>query len=1001
MHRLYNRPKSIFTSLFLVAALLSTPGCFLDFDEFELEGQPGDGDNAGPGDGDGNGPGDGDGPGEGDNDGDNDGDSDGSDPGEPRAFGSVCESDDECISEVCRGTVCLDHCEEDLDCPDSAGCFQIGTERLCAPHCLDSYTCNHIDYRDDFSCVVLVQTEEVGHAPHRIERACLTDRDEDGVFDGIDNCPDTINPTQRDSSADSVGDACSATPFCHLESIDGILDYPTTSFRAGEFTIPYHVRSRYVPVVGTIDEAGRPESSLLLLDRHTQEWVQRSPLQFTGSGRHLVESNDGGYFLTPGERSNGVPLGSWLKIDGAEGEISTRGIYQNISNTFGPYYRFPSGEILRNVVFLNPGFPVQFLISRYNGLTFAGNLGFGSQALDNFSPNLRWEPLEHMNGSTSLVGYSPSGQELYLLSTHAPLTGSSVPDRFQISTLTIPTSWIEPGEEDGNGEEGNGEDAPEPEDLSGFDPLLVSAPGGQLYVFDRTTGRAGRFIAERTNDFAPFRFQWTGFERTPEYDLEGLNDFESFSVYRIPEAMGIGVIGRPLDQPDTLLAREIYLACLPGVNSRDSTGDGVADLFDNCPLVENPDQEDLDQDFYGDACDPDIDGDGIGNAFDLTTEVVEETDPETGEPILVTVEVDLSRDSTNNGIPNDNEIDVDNDLLADQIDPFPFDSSNNGVRNLWTVDANGTGFLDSHLRNFGVSPFYPFSVLASKEFLYIADNDNGERTLYRASVAEPFSAEAISLPEGVEPHELSFGLDTNQVVFLAGPPGESDRFLVYSLDTGEVVINQQVNQALRSIRMIGENRFLAVHSAENEWRVFDITVDPNDPLAINRFTLYQGFPHIWFADLLDGRLFILAADHDCRECALLYRHDIDSGAYLIIGGQSVPSAETFSWGPFLSTTSIREDGRAQLSLQRSSATNPLTEILPLTSISSSSFSRVRPASSVFSPNNTSTPFYMVTGSRRGQPDGIWLGNPYAAPQFRWRPFLILEDRPIHEVRWIP
>jgi hypothetical protein len=34
------------------------------------------------------------------------------------------------------------------------------------------------------------------------------DRDEDGVPDGLDNCPDVSNPDQSDADADGVGDAC-------------------------------------------------------------------------------------------------------------------------------------------------------------------------------------------------------------------------------------------------------------------------------------------------------------------------------------------------------------------------------------------------------------------------------------------------------------------------------------------------------------------------------------------------------------------------------------------------------------------------------------------------------------------------------------------------------------------------------------------------------------------------------------------------------------------------
>ena len=50
----------------------------------------------------------------------------------------------------------------------------------------------------------------------------------------------------------------------------------------------------------------------------------------------------------------------------------------------------------------------------------------------------------------------------------------------------------------------------------------------------------------------------------------------------------------------------------PG-GSVDSDGDRVCDATDTCPLRDNPTQDDCDTDGVGDACDPDIDGDGIAN----------------------------------------------------------------------------------------------------------------------------------------------------------------------------------------------------------------------------------------------------------------------------------------------------------------------------------------------------------------------------------------------------
>lgn len=66
--------------------------------------------------------------------------------------------------------------------------------------------------------------------------------------------------------------------------------------------------------------------------------------------------------------------------------------------------------------------------------------------------------------------------------------------------------------------------------------------------------------------------------------------------------------------------------------SIDGDGDGVFDSSDNCPATPNSDQEDYDQDGLGDACDSDVDGDGILNEPDLCefTTLGELVDPSTG-----------------------------------------------------------------------------------------------------------------------------------------------------------------------------------------------------------------------------------------------------------------------------------------------------------------------------------------------------------------------------------
>ena len=61
--------------------------------------------------------------------------------------------------------------------------------------------------------------------------------------------------------------------------------------------------------------------------------------------------------------------------------------------------------------------------------------------------------------------------------------------------------------------------------------------------------------------------------------------------------------------------KALELQSLPALPTDDTDGDGVADIFDNSPLVSNPDQIDEDGDGVGDVSD-DFDHDGVWNPFD-------------------------------------------------------------------------------------------------------------------------------------------------------------------------------------------------------------------------------------------------------------------------------------------------------------------------------------------------------------------------------------------------
>lgn len=56
--------------------------------------------------------------------------------------------------------------------------------------------------------------------------------------------------------------------------------------------------------------------------------------------------------------------------------------------------------------------------------------------------------------------------------------------------------------------------------------------------------------------------------------------------------------------------------CHAAAKPADTDQDGVPDAKDNCPVVANADQADMDGDAIGNLCDPDIDGDGLPNDAD-------------------------------------------------------------------------------------------------------------------------------------------------------------------------------------------------------------------------------------------------------------------------------------------------------------------------------------------------------------------------------------------------
>ena len=124
----------------------------------------------------------------------------------------------------------------------------------------------------------------------------------------------------------------------------------------------------------------------------------------------------------------------------------------------------------------------------------------------------------------------------------------------------------------------------------------------------------------------------------------------------------------------------------------DIDGDTVANNDDNCPINANPNQEDLDADIAGNACDTDIDGDTIDNSLDNCLLVANTGQGNIdGDLTGDACDIDIDGDTFTNGEDNcpliiNDQTNTDGDSAGDACDSFLEDATETT-----DTDEDGTG----------------------------------------------------------------------------------------------------------------------------------------------------------------------------------------------------------------------------------------------------------------------------------------------------------------------
>jgi PKD repeat protein len=201
-----------------------------------------------------------------------------------------------------------------------------------------------------------------------------------------------------------------------------------------------------------------------------------------------------------------------------------------------------------------------------------------------------------------------------------------------------------------------------------------SAPVERVTITDRTGGAFPDYACYQWDYQATYR------NSTPDIDNDGLwnckdPDIDNDTVLNAADNCPLVVNTNQADVDGNGIGN----AC------QDTDLDGVLDINDNCPVVSNTDQANIDGDALGDLCDADKDGDGVANGVDNCPANPNANQANLdGDSMGDVCDPDIDNDGVANGsdncpvVVNTDQRNTDGDALGDACD---LDIDNDGVPN--------------------------------------------------------------------------------------------------------------------------------------------------------------------------------------------------------------------------------------------------------------------------------------------------------------------------------